>query len=211
MLRLLENVLAVGEDPDNLVVYAALGKAARDWPSHDKIVETLMTMSEDETLVVQSGKPIGLLKTHDKAPIVIMANCNMVGQWAKAENFYELQKQNLICWGGLTAGDWQYIGSQGVIQGTYEIFIRIAERHFSNSLAGSFHPDGGARRHGRFAAARRAAWPARSFSAWRSTKSASPSAWRTVTSITAPAISTTRWRWSKRRSASAAPPRWRSR
>jgi urocanate hydratase len=136
LLRLLENVLAVGEDPDNLVVYAALGKAARDWPSHDKIVDALMTMSEGETLVVQSGKPIGLLKTHDKAPVVIMANCNIVGQWAKAENFYEWQKRNLICWGGLTAGDWQYIGSQGVIQGTYEIFVRIAERHFNNSLSG---------------------------------------------------------------------------
>ena len=134
LLRLLENVLAVGEDPANLVVYAALGKAARDWPSHDKIVETLRTMAEGETLIVQSGKPIGLIKTHEKAPIVIMANCNMVGQWAKAENFYEWQKRNLICWGGLTAGDWQYIGSQGVIQGTYEIFMRIAERHFNNSL-----------------------------------------------------------------------------
>ena len=138
LLRLLENVLAVGEDPANLVVYAALGKAARDWPSHDKIVETLRTMAEGETLIVQSGKPIGLIKTHDKAPIVIMANCNMVGQWAKAENFYEWQKRNLICWGGLTAGDWQYIGSQGVIQGTYEIFMRIAERHFDNSLKGRF-------------------------------------------------------------------------
>src|ERR1700728_2119333 len=138
LLRLLENVLAVGEDPANLVVYAALGKAARDWPSHAKIVETLMTMSDGETLVVQSGKPIGLLKTHDKAPVVIMANCNMVGQWAKAENFYELQKRNLICWGGLTAGDWQYIGSQGVIQGTYEIFMRIAESSFGGSLEGRF-------------------------------------------------------------------------
>jgi urocanate hydratase len=138
ILRLLENVLAVGEDPANLVVYAALGKAARDWPSHDKIVDTLRTMNEDETLIVQSGKPIGLIRTHDKAPIVILANCNMVGQWAKAENFYEWQKQNLICWGGLTAGDWQYIGSQGVIQGTYEIFMRIAERHFGGSLAGRF-------------------------------------------------------------------------
>ena len=136
LLRLLENVLAVGEDPANLVVYAALGRAARDWPSHDKIVETLMTMADDETLVVQSGKPIGLLKTHEKAPIVIMANCNMVGQWATAENFYRWQKDNLICWGGLTAGDWQYIGSQGVIQGTYEIFMRIAERHFAGSLTG---------------------------------------------------------------------------
>ena len=136
LLRLLENVLAVGEDPANLVVYAALGRAARDWPSHDRIVKTLTTMRDDETLVVQSGKPIGLLKTHDKAPIVIMANCNMVGQWATAENFYRWQKDNLICWGGLTAGDWQYIGSQGVIQGTYEIFMRIAERHFGGSLTG---------------------------------------------------------------------------
>jgi urocanate hydratase len=138
LLRLLENVLAVGEDPANLVVYAALGKAARDWPSHDKIVETLKTMTDAETLIVQSGKPIGLIKTHDKAPVVIMANCNMIGQWAKAENFYEWQNQNLICWGGLTAGDWQYIGSQGVIQGTYEIFMRIAERHFGKSLKGRF-------------------------------------------------------------------------
>ena len=138
LLRLLENVLAVGEDPANLVVYAALGKAARDWPSHDKIVETLKTMTDGETLIVQSGKPIGLIKTHDKAPVIVMASCNMVGQWAKAENFYEWQKQNLICWGGLTAGDWQYIGSQGVIQGTYEIFMRIAERHFGNSLKGRF-------------------------------------------------------------------------
>ena len=136
LLRLMENVLAVGEDPDNLVVYAALGKAARDWPSHDKIVESLHKIEEDETLVVQSGKPIGILKTHKQAPVVIMANCNMVGQWAKAENFYEWEKQNLICWGGLTAGDWQYIGSQGVIQGTYEIFMRIAEQSFNNDLAG---------------------------------------------------------------------------
>ncbi len=138
LLRLLENVLAVGEDPANLVVYAALGKAARNWASHDRIVETLRTMGEDETLIVQSGKPIGLIRTHDKAPIVIMANCNMVGQWAKAENFYELQARGLICWGGLTAGDWQYIGSQGVIQGAYEIFMRIAERHFGGSLQGRF-------------------------------------------------------------------------
>src|ERR1700690_3987701 len=89
LLRLLENVLAVGEDPANLIVYAALGKAARDWPSHDKIVETLKTMDEDETLIVQSGKPIGLIRTHAQAPLVVMANCNIVGQWAKAEVFYE--------------------------------------------------------------------------------------------------------------------------
>jgi urocanate hydratase len=138
LLRLLENVLAVGENPDELVVYAALGRAARDWPSHDAIVHSLKTMREDQTLLVQSGKPIGLLQTHANAPLVIMANCNMVGQWAKAENFYRWEKENLICWGGLTAGDWQYIGSQGVIQGTYEIFSRIAERHFDNDLRGRF-------------------------------------------------------------------------
>ncbi|RFD19001.1 urocanate hydratase [Komagataeibacter melaceti] len=136
LLRLLENVLSVGEDPDNLVVYAALGRAARNWPAHDAIVATLKTMADDETLIVQSGKPIGVVKTHAGAPIIIMANCNMIGQWAKAEEFYRLEKMGLICWGGLTAGDWQYIGSQGVIQGTYEIFRRIAEQHFDSSLAG---------------------------------------------------------------------------
>lgn len=138
LLRLLENVIAVGENPSDLIVYAALAKAARNWASHDRIVEALKTMDESETLVVQSGKPIGLLRTHPTAPIVVMANCNMVGQWAKAENFYELERKGLICWGGLTAGDWQYIGSQGVIQGTYEIFACIAERHFGGSLAGRF-------------------------------------------------------------------------
>jgi urocanate hydratase len=138
LLRLLENVLAVGEDPDNLVVYAALGKAARNWQSHDAIVEALMTMDEEDTLIVQSGKPIGLVRTHADAPIVIMANCNIVGRWATPEVFYELQSKGLICWGGLTAGDWQYIGSQGVIQGTYEIFMRIAAQYFGGSLAGRF-------------------------------------------------------------------------
>jgi urocanate hydratase len=138
LLRLLENVLAVGEDPGNLVVYAAFGRAARDWPSYDKIVATLKTMNDGETLVVQSGKPIGVMKTHAKAPVVVMANCNIVGRWANAETFYRLESENLICWGGLTAGDWQYIGSQGVIQGTYEIFMRIAERHFGGDLAGRF-------------------------------------------------------------------------
>jgi urocanate hydratase len=138
LLRLLENVLCVGEDPDNLIVYAALGKAARNWAAHDAIVSTLKSMSEDETLVIQSGKPIGILKTHDRAPLVIMANCNIVGQWAKAEVFYDLQQKGLICWGGLTAGAWQYIGSQGVLQGTYEIFMRVAEKRFGGDLRGRF-------------------------------------------------------------------------
>ena len=138
LLRLLENVLSVGEDPDNLVVYAALGKAARSWPAHRAIVRSLIEMDEDQTLLIQSGKPVGLVKTHAKAPLVIMANCNIVGQWAKAEIFYALQDKGLICWGGLTAGAWQYIGSQGVIQGTYEIFMRIAETRFGGDLAGRF-------------------------------------------------------------------------
>lgn len=138
LLRLLENVLSVGEDPDNLVVYAALGKAARDWTAHARIVETLSTMGEGETLVIQSGKPIGLLRTHAAAPLVIMANCNIVGRWARPEVFYDLQEKGLICWGGLTAGAWQYIGSQGVIQGTYEILMRIAEKRYGGDLAGRF-------------------------------------------------------------------------
>ena len=138
LLRLMENVLAVGEDPDNLIVYAALGKAARNRAAHDAIRDALTTMDEDQTLVIQSGKPVGLMRTSREAPIVIMANCNIVGQWAKAENFYDLERKGLICWGGLTAGAWQYIGSQGVIQGTYEIFMRIAERRFGGSLAGRF-------------------------------------------------------------------------
>lgn len=138
LLRLMENVLAVGEAPEKLIVYAALGRAARSWPAHDAIVRALCEMDEDQTLVIQSGKPVGLLRTHRGAPMVVMANCNIVGQWAKAEIFYDLERKGLICWGGLTAGAWQYIGSQGVIQGTYEIFMRIAERRFGGSLAGRF-------------------------------------------------------------------------
>jgi len=97
LLRLLENVLAVGENPDELIVPAPLGRAARTGASHDAIVATLKTMAEDETLLIQSGKPIGVVKTHANAPLVIMANCNMVGQWAKAEVFYDLQDKGLIC------------------------------------------------------------------------------------------------------------------
>ncbi len=138
LLRLLENVLENGEDPENLIVYGALGKAARDWPSYHAIVESLLNLEEDESLIVQSGKPIAVLKTHRDAPVVIMANSNLVGQWARPDYFYELYDKNLIAWGGLTAGDWQYIGSQGVIQGTYEIFQSIARQAFGGSLKGRF-------------------------------------------------------------------------
>ena len=138
LLRLLENVLENGEDPENLIVYGALGKAARDWPSYHAIVESLLNLEEDESLIVQSGKPIAVLKTHRDAPVVIMANSNLVGQWARPDYFYDLYDKNLIAWGGLTAGDWQYIGSQGVIQGTYEIFQSIARQAFGGSLKGRF-------------------------------------------------------------------------
>ena len=138
LLRLLENVLENGEDPENLIVYGALGKAARDWSSYHAIVESLLNLEEDESLIVQSGKPIAVLKTHRDAPVVIMANSNLVGQWARPDYFYDLYDKNLIAWGGLTAGDWQYIGSQGVIQGTYEIFQSIARQAFGGSLKGRF-------------------------------------------------------------------------
>lgn len=138
LLRMLENVLENGENQKELIVYAALGKAARNWDAYHAIVKALQQLEDDETLVIQSGKPIGILKTHAFAPIVIMANCNLVGKWATPENFYDLQEKGLIIWGGLTAAAWQYIGSQGVIQGTYEIFAAIARTYFNGTLSGRF-------------------------------------------------------------------------
>src|SRR3954452_5412164 len=136
LLRLLENVLEVGERPEELIVYAALAKAARNWPSYDAIVAALKDLRDEETLVVQSGKPIGGFRTHPLAPVGGMANCTLVGRWATPEKFYELAERGLIMWGGLTAGDWQYIGSQGVLQGTYEIFAALAGEHFGGDLRG---------------------------------------------------------------------------
>ena len=138
LLRLFENVLDVAEDRENFVVYAALGKACRNAKAYEVMRSALENLEEGESLIVQSGKPIGKIKTPVDAPIVLMANCNILGQWANADYFYELEKKGLICWGGLTAGDWQYIGSQGVIQGTYEIFMQIARKHFGGSLKGRF-------------------------------------------------------------------------
>jgi len=138
LLRMLENVLEVGERPEDLVVYAALAKAARDWNSFDRLVATLQTIRDGETLVVQSGKPIGIFATQPLAPVVVMANSNIVGHYATPENFYALAEQGLTMWGGLTAGDWQYIGSQGVLQGCYEVLSAIAREHFGGSLAGRF-------------------------------------------------------------------------
>jgi urocanate hydratase len=138
LLRLLENVLTVAEDPERLVVYAALGKAARNRPAYEAIVAALKDLADEQTLIVQSGKPIAVLDTHARAPRVLMANCNIVGRWANEEVFYDLEQRGLICWGGLTAGCWQYIGSQGVLQGTYEILARAAERLGAADLRGRF-------------------------------------------------------------------------
>lgn len=136
VLRLLENVLQLAERPDDLVVYAAHAKAARDWESYERIVHALKTLGDGQTLVVQSGKPIGVLRTSDGGPVVLMANGNLVGRFATPERFYELESAGLITWGGLTAGAWQYIGAQGVIQGTYETFAAVAREHFGGSLGG---------------------------------------------------------------------------
>lgn len=136
LLRLLENVLEIGERPDELVVYAARGKAARDWPAYEAIVASLRELEESETLVVQSGKPIGVFPSRPEAPLVVMACGNVVGRYATQENFEELSAAGLLMWGGLTAGDWQYIGFQGVLEGVYELLQAVARQHFDGSLAG---------------------------------------------------------------------------
>ena len=136
ILRLLENNLAIAEDPERLVVYAAHAKLARDRDSLEAIVASLRRLADGETLIVQSGKPIAVLRTGPRAPAVLLANGNLVGRWSTPETFYDLEAQGLIAWGGLTAGCWQYIGSQGVLQGTYETFAQVAREHFGATLAG---------------------------------------------------------------------------
>lgn len=136
LLRMLENALENGERPEDLVVYGAFAKAARDWQSYERIVSALKALNEDETLVVQSGKPIGVFKTQASGPLVVMATSNLVGKWAYAEHWYELDRRGLTMWGGYTAGDWQYIGSQGIVQGTYQTFATVGEMHFGGSLRG---------------------------------------------------------------------------
>ncbi|HYT13437.1 MAG TPA: urocanate hydratase [Candidatus Nitrosopolaris sp.] len=136
LLRMLENVLEVGERPEDLIVYASLAKAARDWKQFDALVSALKILRDDQTLVVQSGKPIGVFASHSLSPVVVMATSNIVGHYATPENFYALAERGLTMWGGLTAGDWQYIGSQGVLQGIYEVLSAVAREHFGGSIAG---------------------------------------------------------------------------
>ena len=137
-LRMLMNNLHpdVAERPEDLVVYGGIGKAARDWQSFDKIVECLRALNEDETLLVQSGKPVMVAKTHTEAPRVLIANSNLVPHWANWEHFNELDRKGLAMYGQMTAGSWIYIGSQGIVQGTYETFVEMGRQHYEGDLSG---------------------------------------------------------------------------
>jgi urocanate hydratase len=133
----------VAENPDQLVVYGGTGRAARDWPSFHAIVRALRSLANDETLLVQSGKPVGIFRTHPEAPRVLLANSNLVGQWSNWDEFNRLEKMGLTMYGQMTAGSWIYIGSQGIVQGTYETFASLGRRHFAGSLAGKLVVSGG--------------------------------------------------------------------
>jgi urocanate hydratase len=144
-LRMLMNNLddEVGENPQELVVYGGIGRAARDWASYDAIVATLRTLGDDETLLVQSGKPVGVFRTHEDAPRVLIANSNLVGRWASWEHFHELDRKGLMMYGQMTAGSWIYIGSQGIVQGTYETFVEAGRQHYGGDLRGRWILTGG--------------------------------------------------------------------
>ncbi len=143
--RMIQNNLdpEVAEKPEELVVYGGIGKAARDWESFDKILALLKTLEEDETLLVQSGKPVGVLRSHKDAPRVIIANSNLVGRWATWEHFRELEAKGLMMYGQMTAGSWIYIGSQGIVQGTYETYLSLANIHYNGSLKGTLNVTAG--------------------------------------------------------------------
>src|SRR6187431_703694 len=138
--RMLQNNLdaEVAEDPTSLVVYGGIGRAARDWACYDKILETLKTLGDDETLLIQSGKPVGVFRTHADAPRVLLANSNLVPHWANWEHFNELDRKGLMMYGQMTAGSWIYIGTQGIVQGTYETFAEAGRQHYGGSLAGKW-------------------------------------------------------------------------
>jgi len=132
-----------GENPDELVVYGGRGRAARNWDCFDAIVRSLLELENDETLLVQSGKPVGVIKTHPHSPRVLIANSNLVGAWDNWEHFNELERKGLMMYGQMTAGSWIYIGTQGILQGTYETFAALAEKHFGADLAGKIVLTGG--------------------------------------------------------------------
>src|ERR687896_436838 len=145
-LRMLCNNLdpEVAERPDDLVVYGGTGRAARDWASFDAMVRTLTTLAADETMLVQSGRPVGVLRTHEWAPRVLIANSNLVPDWANWPEFRRLEALGLTMYGQMTAGSWIYIGTQGILQGTYETFAAVAAKRFGGSLAGTLTVTAGA-------------------------------------------------------------------
>ncbi|MDQ0085981.1 urocanate hydratase [Variovorax boronicumulans] len=138
--RMLQNNLdaEVAERPQDLVVYGGIGRAARNWACYDQILASLKELNDDETLLIQSGKPVGVFKTHENAPRVLLANSNLVPKWANWEHFNELDRQGLFMYGQMTAGSWIYIGSQGIVQGTFETFVEAGRQHYNNSLAGKW-------------------------------------------------------------------------
>ena len=144
-LRMLMNNLDpdVAERPQDLVVYGGIGRAARDWEAYDRIVESLRRLEPDETLLVQSGKPVGVFRTHADAPRVLIANSNIVAHWATWEGFHALDRLGLMMYGQMTAGSWIYIGSQGIVQGTYETFVEVGRRHYDGDLSGKWVLTGG--------------------------------------------------------------------
>lgn len=143
LLRQLMNNLENAEDPDNLIVYGGSGKAARNWECYDQIVKSLKELEENETLLVQSGKPVGVFQTFERAPRVLIANSNIVPKWSNWDKFYELEDLGLIMYGQMTAGSWCYIGTQGIIQGTYETFAAASRKHFDGTLEGKLCLSGG--------------------------------------------------------------------
>jgi len=144
-MRMLMNNLdeEVGERPRDLVVYGGTGKAARNWDCYHAIIRSLKNLENDETLLVQSGKPVGIFKTHEHSPRVLIANSNLVGHWSNWEKFNELERAGLMMYGQMTAGSWIYIGSQGIVQGTFETFAAAGEKHFSGDLSGKLIVSGG--------------------------------------------------------------------
>src|SRR6202163_2104910 len=144
-LRCLMNNLdpEVAERPEDLIVYGGAGKAARNWESFDAIVRSLQNLENDDTLLVQSGKPVGIFRTHEYAPRVLIANSNLVGHWNNWEKFGELARAGLTMYGQMTAGSWIYIGTQGILQGTYETFAAAAKKHFGGDLKGKLVVTGG--------------------------------------------------------------------
>src|ERR1041384_401930 len=144
-LRMLMNNLdpAVAERPDDLIVYGGTGRAARSWPAYDAIVRSLQELENDETLLIQSGKPVGIFRTHEYAPRVLIANSNLVGAWANWDHFHELERRGLMMYGQMTAGSWIYIGTQGIVQGTFETFASMADKHFGGDLSGKLLLSGG--------------------------------------------------------------------